>query len=188
MNDVTSILRAIQLGDQAASDELLPLVYNELRRLAHKRMANEPSGQTLQPTALVHAAYVRLVDAKNPQAWNSKGHFFAAAANAMRRILIENARRKNSLRRGGGKQRIHAEKIEFVDPNDSTFLIALDASLEQLTQENPEVAKVVSLRFFAGLTIEQTSEAMGVSVRTVNRHWAYAKAWLHSQLSEDQDA
>lgn len=187
MNDVTRILQAIQQGDQAASDELLPMVYSELRRLAQKRMADEPSGQTLQPTALVHEAYVRLVDAKNPQAWNSKGHFFAAAANAMRRILIENARRKKSLRRGGEKQRVHVETIDFANPNDSAFLIALDTSLEELAQENPIVAQVVSLRFFAGLSIEQTSEALDISVRTVNRHWAFAKAWLHSKLSADED-
>jgi RNA polymerase sigma factor (TIGR02999 family) len=184
MNDVTHILQAIQQGDRAASDQLLPLVYNELRQLAQARMANEPSGQTLQPTALVHEAYVRLVDAKNPQAWNNKGHFFAAAANAMRRILVENARRKNSLRRGGGRKRTDLEKINLSDPNDSAFLTALDESLDQLTKENPVVSQVVSLRFFAGLSIEQTSEALDVSVRTVNRHWSFAKAWLYSHLSD----
>ena len=187
MNDVTRILQAIQQGEQAASDELLPLVYNELRRLAQARMADEPSTQTLQPTALVHEAYVRLVDAKNPQSWNSKGHFFGAAANAMRRILVENARRKKSLRRGGGIPRMDIEKIDLSDPNDSAFLTALDVSLEQLSQENPIVGQVVSLRFFAGLSIEQTSEALEISVRTVNRHWAFAKAWLHSELSDEPD-
>ena len=188
MNDVTRILEAIQQGDQAASDQLLPLVYDELRRLAQARMAQEPSAQTLQPTALVHEAYVRLVDAKNPQAWNSKGHFFAAAANAMRRILVENARRKKCVRRGGDRQRVDVEKIEFEDPNDAAFLTALDASLEQLAEESPIVAQVVSLRFFAGLSIEQTSEALNISVRTVNRHWSFAKAWLYSQLSDEKDA
>jgi RNA polymerase sigma factor (TIGR02999 family) len=187
MNDVTRILHAIQQGDRAASDQLLPLVYSELRRLAQSRMADEPSGQTLQPTALVHEAYVRLVDAKNPQAWNSKGHFFGAAANAMRRILIENARRKNSQRRGGDRRRVDVEKIDFANPNDAAFLTALDASLEQLAEESPIVAQVVSLRFFAGLSIEQTSDALDVSVRTVNRRWSFAKAWLYSQLSDDQD-
>jgi RNA polymerase sigma factor (TIGR02999 family) len=185
MNDVTRILQAVQQGDQAASDQLLPLVYNELRRLARSRMADEPSAQTLQPTALVHEAYVRLVDARNPQAWNNKGHFFAAAANAMRRILVENARRKNSLRRGGDRRKMDMDKIDFADPNNSDFLTALDTSLEQLSNENEIVAQVVSLRFFAGLSIEQTSEALEISVRTVNRHWAYAKAWLHSQLSDE---
>ena len=186
MNDVTHILQAIQKGDQAASDQLLPMVYNELRRLARSKLADEPAGQTLQPTALVHEAYVRLVGAKAPQTWNSKGHFFAAAANAMRRILIENARRKNSLRRGGDFQRIDVENAEFADPNDLEFLVALDASLDQLAKENPVVAQVVSLRFFAGLSIEQTSEALDVSVRTVNRHWSFAKAWLYSQLSDEE--
>jgi RNA polymerase sigma factor (TIGR02999 family) len=184
MNDVTRILKAIQQGDRAASDQLLPLVYNELRRLAQSRMANEPPGQTLQPTALVHEAYVRLVDAPDPQVWNSKGHFFAAAANAMRRILIENARRKNSQRRGGGRKRIETEEIELSDPNNAKFLIELDESLNLLTEENPVVAQVVSLRFFAGLSIEEVSEALEISVRTVNRHWSFAKAWLHSHLSE----
>jgi len=187
MNDVTRILQAIQQGEQAASDQLLPLVYNELRRLAQAKMAHEPSGQTLQPTALVHEAYVRLVDSSNPQAWNSKGHFFAAAANAMRRILVENARRKMSLRRGGDRRRVDVEKIDFANPNDASFLTALDESLEQLAEEKPLVAQVVTLRFFAGLSIEQTSEALDVSVRTVNRHWSFAKAWLHSQLSDEKD-
>ncbi len=188
MNDVTRILEAIQQGDQAASDQLLPLVYNELRRLARARMADEASAHTLQPTALVHEAYVRLVDNKNPQVWNSKGHFFAAAANAMRRILVENARRRNSLRRGGGRRRIDAEKIDFSDPNNSEFLTDLDSALEQLAEENPIVSQVVSLRFFAGLSIEQTSDALDVSVRTVNRHWSFAKAWLYSQMSDNSDA
>ncbi len=188
MNDVTQILQAIQQGDQAASDQLLPMVYEELRRLARLKLADEPSGQTLQPTALVHEAYVRLVDAKNPQVWNSKGHFFAAAANAMRRILVENARRKMSQRRGGGRQRIDLEKIELSDSNDLVFLTALDASLDQLSNEHPIVAQVVSLRFFAGLSIEQTSDALDVSMRTVNRHWSFGKAWLYSQLSDEDGA
>ena len=186
MNDVTLILQAIQKGDPAASDQLLPMVYNELRRLARSKLADEPSGQTLQPTALVHEAYVRLVGAKTPQAWNSKGHFFAAAANAMRRILIENARRKNSLRRGGDFHRVDVENFEIADPNDPAFLVALDASLDQLAKENPVVAQVVSLRFFAGLSIEETSEALDISVRTVNRHWSFAKAWLYSNLSDGE--
>ena len=186
MNDVTLILEAIRKGDQAASDRLLPLVYNELRRLAQSRMAQEPTGQTLQPTALVHEAYVRLVDVKSPQDWNSKGHFFAAAANAMRRILIENARRKNALKHGGGRRRIDFDKVDISDPNDPSFLTALDACLERLTEENPTVAQVVNLRFFAGLSIEQTAEATESSVRTVNRHWAFAKAWLYAELAEDE--
>ncbi len=187
MNDVTSILKAIQQGEQAASEQLLPLVYDELRRLAQARMAHEPSEHTMQPTALVHEAYIRLVDTKNPQTWNSKGHFFAAAANAMRRILIENARQKKSLRRGGDRRRVDVEKIDFEDPNDATFLTALDASLEQLAEESPIVAQVVNLRFFAGLSIEQASEVLDISVRTVNRHWSFAKAWLYSRLVDMND-
>ncbi len=187
MNDVTHLLKAIQHGDPAAADQLLPMVYDELRRLARSKLAVEPSGQSLQPTALVHEAYLRLVDVKNPQAWNSKGHFFAAAANAMRRILIENARKKNSQRRGGDWQKIGLEKIELTSPNDSVFLIVLDKSMDQLSKEHPFAAQVVSLRFFAGLSIEQTSEALNVSTRTVNRHWRLGKAWLYAQLSEQHD-
>jgi RNA polymerase sigma factor (TIGR02999 family) len=187
MNDVTSILEAIQNGDQAASSDLLPLVYNELRRLAQAKISSEPSGHTLQATALVHEAYVRLVDVENPQAWNSKGHFFAAAAIAMRRILIENARRKNTLRRGGDRKRIDVESLDFSDPNDASFLIALDNSMEGLEAVNSLAAKVVNLRFFAGLSIEQTAAAIDVSMRTANRHWAFAKAWLHAELSGEVD-
>lgn len=185
MNDVTLILQAIQQGDRAASKQLLPLVYDELRRLARSKMVNEPAGQTLQPTALVHEAYVRLVDAKSKQTWNSKGHFFGAAANAMRRILIDNARKKKSLRRGGEKQRVDIEAMDLSDPNDPSLLVALDESLTRLSQSNPDIAQVVSLRYFAGLTIEETSEALGISVRTVNRHWSFAKAWLYAELTED---
>ena len=187
MNNVTRILQAIQNGDQAATDELLPMVYGELRKLAQSRMVNGPPGQTLQPTALVHEAYVRLVDSKDPQVWNSKGHFFAAAANAMRRILIENARRKNSLRRGGDHKRLIVDNLDFVDTGDATFLTALDASLKQLAIENPIVEQVVNLRFFAGLSIEQTSEVLDISVRSVNRHWAFAKAWLYTHLSDGNE-
>lgn len=188
MSEVTQILQAIQQGDQAASDRLLPMVYEELRRLAKAKLATEPVGQTLQPTALVHEAYLRLVDVNNPQAWNSKGHFFAAAANAMRRILIENARKKASLRRGGEWNKVDFDKVELIDSNDSEFLLALDKSLDQLSAEHPVAAQVVSLRFFAGLSIEQTSEVLDVSTRTVNRHWLLGKAWLYSQLSGQQDA
>ncbi len=187
MNDVTQILNAIQQGDPAASERLFPLVYNELRKLAQSRMRHESSDQTLQPTALVHEAYLRLVDVKNPQVWNSKGHFFGAAATAMRRILIENARRKKTLRRGGDRQRVHSEALDVCDSNDSNFLIALDKCLDELKQEKPEIAQVVHLRFFGGLTNEQCAEAMGISLRTVHRHWAFAKAWLHKKLSEDYE-
>lgn len=188
MSDVTKILLAVQQGDKAASKQLLPLVYDELRRLARARMTNESPGQTLQPTALVHEAYLRLVDTDDRQAWNSRGHFFGAAANAMRRILIENARRKKSLRRGGDRRRLDLEKMDVADNNNSEFLIALDAMLERLAKSNSAVAQVVNLRFFGGLSIEETAECLGVSVRTVNRHWAFGKAWLYSQLSEELEA
>ena len=187
MNDVTQLLEAIQHGDPAAADHLLPMVYDELRRLARSKLAAEPSGHSLQPTALVHEAYLRLVDVKKPQAWNSKGHFFAAAALAMRRILIENARKKKSQRRGGGWQKKDLTKIELTNPNDSDFLIALDESLDQLSHEHPNAAQVVCLRFFAGLSIEQTSEALNVSARTVNRDWLFGKTWLFDRLSKEQD-
>ncbi len=187
MNDVTRILMAIEQGDRAASAELLPLVYNELRRLAHIKMANEAPGHTLQPTALVHEAYLRLVDSADPQAWNSRGHFFAAASEAMRRILVETARRRQSQRRGGGQRRVDLEKVDLTDSNNCDFLTALDRSLEQLDVENAEIAQVVKLRFFAGLSIPQTASALDISVRTVNRHWAFAKAWLYKQLTEEQN-
>jgi len=186
MSEVTRILSAIEKGDPAASEKLLPLVYNELRRLAQIKMAQESSAQTLQPTALVHEAYLRLVDSDNPQAWNSQGHFFAAAAKAMRRILVENARRKQRLRHGGGRQRVDMEKIDLSDPNDADFLMALDQSLDLLAEKHSVVARIVNLRFFVGLSIHETAEAMNLSVRTVNRHWAFAKAWLYQQLSEDK--
>jgi len=187
MNDVTRILNAIQQGDPAASEKLFPLVYDELRRMAQSRMRHESPNQTLQPTALVHEAYLRLVDVANPQEWNSKGHFFAAAATAMRRILIENARRKKTLRRGGEYRRVDVEKIDISDTDDPVFLIALDRCLEKLESEKPEIAQLVNLRFFGGLTLEQSADAMGVSLRTVNRHWSYAKAWLYRELSEEYD-
>ena len=187
MSEVTRILSAIEEGDPAASEKLLPLVYNELRRLAQIKMAQESSAQTLQPTALVHEAYLRLVDVKNPQAWNSQGHFFAAAAEAMRRILVENARRKQRLRHGGGRVRVDLEKLDQSDPNDCDFITALDRSLELLAEKHSLIAQVMSLRFFVGLSIHETANAMNLSVRTVNRHWAFAKAWLYKQLSDDND-
>jgi len=187
MNDVTQILNAIHQGDPAASEKLFPLVYDELRRLAQSRMRHESPNQTLQPTALVHEAFLRLVDVKNPQEWNSKGHFFAAAATAMRRILIESARRKKTKRRGGEYRRVNVEKLDVSDTGDPDFLIALDHCLEKLAEEKPEIAQLVNLKFFGGLTHEQSAEAMGISLRTVNRHWAFAKAWLFRELSEEYE-
>lgn len=186
MNEVTSILNAIENGDRLASDRLLPLVYEELRRLANSRLSNEPSGQTLQATALVHEAFLRLVERQDQRCWNSKGHFFAAAAIAMRRILVDNARRKLSQKRGGNHKRIGVQNLDFADPSDPGLLTELNSCLERLAGLAPAVAEVVNLRFFAGLTIEQVSSALSISVRTANRHWAFAKAWLYSEMSDSQ--
>jgi RNA polymerase sigma factor (TIGR02999 family) len=184
MEGVTQILSAVGRGDPNAADQLLPLVYEELRRLATRRLSQEKPGQTLQATALVHEAYLRLLGpAGADQPWNSRGHFFAAAAEAMRRILVEQARRKQRARHGGDLQRVDLDdQLEFADQPDDR-LIALDEALERLAAEEPEAAKVVALRYFAGLTIEETALALNVSVRTVNRHWAYARAWLYQQLN-----
>lgn len=182
MPDVTQILARIEAGDPSATDELLPLLYEELRRLAAHRLAEEKPGQTLQATALVHEAYVRLIGGSNNQRWNSRGHFFAAAAEAMRRILVEQARRKNRVRHGGELQRIDFDSgLQISDEADEN-LIALDEALQRLAIEESQAAEVVKLRYFAGLTIEEAASALGISVRTVNRHWAYARAWLFRQL------
>jgi RNA polymerase sigma factor (TIGR02999 family) len=183
MSDVTQILSAIERGDPKASEQLLPLVYDELRRLAAAKMAQESPDHTLQATALVHEAYVRLVDQDRQPHWNHQGHFFAAAAEAMRRILIENARRKQRIRHGGGRQRIDLDDISLAGGTADDTLLALDEALTRLADEEPEVAQVVKLRYFAGLTIEQTALALDISVRTANRHWSYARAWLHQQLT-----
>jgi RNA polymerase sigma factor (TIGR02999 family) len=184
MNDVTRILNAIDQGDPHAAGELLPLVYDELRKLAAQKLNQEAPGQTLQATALVHEAYLRLVDDEQARQWNSRGHFFAAAAEAMRRILIEKARRKHRLRHGGGRQRLDLDQLDIMDEGASEGLLALDEALERLAAEEPAAAEVVKLRYFAGLTIELTAAALGISVRTANRHWAYARAWLYQQLTQ----
>jgi RNA polymerase sigma factor (TIGR02999 family) len=184
MKEVTRILSAIEQGDPHAAERLLPLVYDELRRLAAEKMAQEKPGQTLEATALVHEAYLRLVNQEQAQHWNSRGHFFAAAAEAMRRILIEQARRKHRRRHGGGRQRLNLDQLNIVDEGTSEAVLALDEALERLAREEPGAAEVVKLRYFAGLTIEQTAAALGLSVRTANRHWAYARACLYQQLSE----
>jgi len=195
MTEVTRILSAIEQGDSHAVEQLLPLVYDALRKLAAQRLAQEKPGQTLQATALVHEAYIRLVASGNsPQpaaqarAWNSRGHFFAAAAEAMRRILIEDARRKQRLRHGGGRKRIDLDQLELSADSTSPSIFALDDALEKLAAEEKAAAEVVKLRYFAGLTIEQTAAALQISVRTANRHWAYAKAWLYQQLSRPDEA
>jgi RNA polymerase sigma factor (TIGR02999 family) len=180
MSDVTQILSAIQAGDPRAAAELLPLVYDELRKLAAARLAEEKPGQTLQPTALVHEAYLRLV---GDQHFDGRGHFFAAAAEAMRRILVEAARRKSRLRHGGGWKRVKLEdECSPAEPPADCDLLALDDALGRLEAGQPEVAAVVKLRYFAGLTAEESAAALGISLRTVNRHWAFARAWLLDAL------
>jgi RNA polymerase sigma factor (TIGR02999 family) len=183
MSEVTRILTAIEQGDPVAAEQLLPLVYDELRKLAAQRLARESPGQTLQATALVHEAYLRLVDAKAAKPWNSRGHFFGAAAEAMRRILVENARRKRRHRHGGRLGRIDLDQIDLADDEASGELLALNEALDRLAQEEPVIAQLVNLRYFAGLTIEQSAAALDLSVRTANRHWAYARAWLYQQLN-----
>jgi RNA polymerase sigma factor (TIGR02999 family) len=188
MSDVTRILNAIEQGDPKAADGLLPLVYEELRLLAAQKLSQERPGQTLQATALVHEAYLRLVDAQ-AQSWDGRGHFFAAAAEAMRRILVENARRKNRLKRGGERQRIDLDDATLSIEPPPENIIALDEALTKLAQENGAIADVVKLRYFAGLSLEQISEIVGVSRRTVSSYWAYARAWLFREIgSADFDA
>ncbi len=184
MSEVTRILFAIEQGDPRAAAQLLPLVYDELRQLAAQKMAQETPGQTLQATALVHEAYLRLVDDGQAQPWNNRGHFFAAAAEAMRRILIEKARGKQRLRHGGGRQRLALDDLDLRQVEAAEDVLALDEALEQLAGEEPVIAHLVKLRYFAGLTIEETAAALDVSVRTANRHWAYARAWLYQRLNE----
>ena len=182
MSDVTRILSAIEQGDPSAAEQLLPLVYDELRKLAAQKMANEKPGQTLQATALVHEAYIRLVDVEKAQHWDSRGHFFAAAAEAMRRVLVDNARRKASSKRGGERERIDLLDLADQRDDDRVDLLALDEALKKLEQRHPEKARVVKLRFFAGCTLEETAEILGVSRATAQRTWAYARAWLFGQL------
>jgi len=182
MGNVTTILSQIESGDLSATDQLLAIVYDELRKLAQHKLAQETPGQTLQPTALVHEAFLRLIGSSD---WNSRGHFFGAAAEAMRRILIENARRKKAIRHGGDKNRIDFETIEISQGSRSIDLLSLDEALDQLSEEEPQVAEVVKLRYFVGLTIDETASSLDISVRTANRHWAYAKAWLFERLSND---
>jgi RNA polymerase sigma factor (TIGR02999 family) len=189
MSDVTRILSAIEQGDPHAAEQLLPLVYDELRKLAAHKLTQEKPGQTLQPTALVHEAYLRLVassacESRQNQSWNGRGHFFAAAAEAMRRILVDAARKKHRRRRGGGWKRIQFENIDLFDEESDAKLLALDEALEKLAAQEATVADLVKLRYFGGLTIEAAAATLGISVRTANRHWAYAKAWLYQQLGE----
>jgi RNA polymerase sigma factor (TIGR02999 family) len=181
MNEVSRVLLALEQGDPHAADMLLPLVYEELRKLAGAKLAQEIPGQTLQPTALVHEAYLRLVSTGNEPHWDSRGHFFAAAAECMRRILVENARRKQSVKHGGGKQRIPLEEFHRVSESPED-LLDLDDALTRLAAESPEKARLVQLRFFAGLSMPEAAAALGVSLATAERWWTFARAWLYSEL------
>jgi RNA polymerase sigma factor (TIGR02999 family) len=179
MSDVTRILNAIEWGEAKATDELLPLVYEELRLLAAQKLSHEPAGQTLQATALVHEAYLRLVG-EETGSWENRGHFFAAAAEAMRRILIEHARRRKTCKRGGDQERVELSEVTLSDENGRTLdeILALDEALKRLETKDKLKADLVKLRFYAGLTIEQSAKSLGISLTTAKTHWAYARAWL----------
>jgi len=182
MSDVTRILSQIESGDPAAAEQLLPLVYNELRKLAAAKLANEKPGQTLQATALVHEAYVRLVGGNTPQLWDSRGHFFAAAAEAMRRILVDNARIKQARKRGGELERQEFEGLDIASLEIPEDVVALDEALNKLAEADPRAAELVQLRFFAGLPLPEAAQLLGISPRTADRLWAYARAWLHQEI------
>ena len=182
MNEVTRILSAVEQGDPQAAEQLLPLVYNELRRLAAQRLAQEKPGQTLQATALVHDAYLRLIGIDDPQHWNGRGHFFAAAAEAMRRILVEAARHKQSQKAGGGWHRLELADVEPTEKCSSPDLLALNEALDRLEAKDPRKATLVKLRYFAGMTNEQAATALGVSTSTADNDWAYAKSWLRLEM------
>lgn len=185
MSDVTRILSQIESGDPTAAEKLLPLVYDELRKLAAARLAHENPGQSQQATALVHDAYIRLVDVAEPQAWNSRGHFFAAAAEAMRRILINRARDKHRFKRGGHMHKIDLDHIEIALETPAEELLALDEALVLLAKENEACAKLVKLRFFAGMSIQDAAQVLGISTSTANRYWVYSRAWLFAALQQD---
>ena len=182
MSDVTRILNAIEQGDSKAADELLPLVYEELRILATQKLSREKPGQTLQATALVHEAYIRLVGAEN-QNWDSSGHFFAAAAEAMRRILVDNARRKKSLKRGEKHQRVNLEDAYLAIEEPSEDIVALDEALSELATSDKLKVDLIKLRYFAGLTLEQAAVSLNLSLTTAKRHWRYARAWLYHRMT-----
>ena len=185
MSDVTRLLDAAAAGDRRAAADLLPLVYDELRQLAGARMAAESPDHTLQPTALVHEAYLRLVGSRDEARWENRGHFFAAAAEAMRRILVDTARRKQSAKHGGGRARVDLGADPVAAPDPRHDLVALDAALTRLAAEDPQAAWLVELRYFAGLSIPEAARAVGVAPRTADRVWAFARAWLHRELTAD---
>jgi RNA polymerase sigma factor (TIGR02999 family) len=185
MNDVTRILSSIEQGDPHAASQLLPVVYDELRRLAAQRLSQEKPGQTLEATALVHEAYLRLVGTEEEKSWDNRGHFFAAAAEAMRRILVENARRKRSGKHGGDRVRQDIDEQQLAAPELGADLLALDEALNRLGEQDPLKAELVKLRHFAGLTVDQAAQALGISSATADRYWAYARAWLHAEISRD---
>jgi RNA polymerase sigma factor (TIGR02999 family) len=185
MADVTQILSRIESGDPQAAAQLLPLVYDELRKLAAARLAQERPGQTLQATALVHEVFLRLVGGDQNMLWNGRGHFFGAAAEAMRRILVDQARHKGSQRRGGEYQRVELSLVEPAVRENQLDILALDEALRQLAEHDPRAAEIVKLRFFAGFTVPEAAEAVAVSVATAENDWAYAKSWLKLQLSTD---
>jgi RNA polymerase sigma factor (TIGR02999 family) len=187
MSEVTRILSAIEHGDANAAEKLLPLVYDELRKLAAQKLAKEKPGQTLQATALVHEAYLRLVDGEKLQHWNSRGHFFAACAEAMRRILVDQARRRQSLRRGANLRRQPIEDLEIEAPEPSLDVLSVNEALDRFQGVDATAAQIVKLRYFVGLTIPQVAEALGISTSTADRSWAYARAWLHTALKQGAD-
>jgi RNA polymerase sigma factor (TIGR02999 family) len=183
MSEATRILSAIEQGDAQAADQLLPLVYDELRKLAAQKLAQEKPGQTLEATALVHEAYLRLVDTQKASHWENRRHFFSAAAEAMRRILVENARRKHSQKHGGGWQQHDVDDLQLSQPGLSDDLIALDEALTKLAEQDPIKAELVKLRHFAGMTVKEAAQALGISPTTADRYWAYARAWLHQEIT-----
>jgi RNA polymerase sigma factor (TIGR02999 family) len=184
MNEVTRILSAIEHGDSKAADQLLPLVYRELRQLATQKMAQEKPGQTLQATALVHEAYLRLVEGKKARHWNSRWHFFAAAAEAMRRILVDNARRKQRPKHGGGRKRVELEEACSLAQDDADQLLLVNEALSKLAEESPERAELVKLRYFAGMSIQEAADALGISRSTADRYWSYAKVFLYCAIED----
>ena len=188
MSDVTQLLHALQQGNAASSENLLPLVYDELRKLAAHKMANEKPGQTLQPTALVHEAYLRLIGSNQAQQWDGRGHFFAAAGEAMRRILVETARRKKRLKHGGDWERVGLDAIELPQPMADDQLLALDEALDRLAAVDQRSAEMVKLCFFVGLTQEQAGKELGVSVATAERLWAFARVWLFRELEQERNS